>query len=237
MSLYGDSPYRVAERIERVHAAQIEALGEPGTWFTGAQRLALAEQARAARCEAGLAESLASDTAFGDGVALPEAAIRVAREVAARPQPLTRAFFEQAQAEGLSDAEYVEVVALVSRVVDYDVFARGLGIPLRPLPEPGDGEPSRERPPQAADQGAWVPTVPGGPDCVYIYGNARPQAGIISAASLVPDEARAQIALEEAQYLPLNRFMEWDYQHHEGLTRPQVEVIAGRVSDFHECFY
>ena len=28
-----------------------------------------------------------------------------------------------------------------------------------------------------------------------------------------------------------------DYQHHEGFSRSQVELIAGRVSAVNECFY
>jgi AhpD family alkylhydroperoxidase len=31
--------------------------------------------------------------------------------------------------------------------------------------------------------------------------------------------------------------MNFDYNHHEGLTRPQVEVVAGRVSAINDCFY
>lgn len=237
MGIYDDSAFAVGADIASVHEAQLQELGGPGTWFTGAQRVAIAEQARAARAEAGLYEAIDTDGRTSPGVMLAEAAVRVARQVAVQPQTLSRAFVQQALDDGLTDAEYVEIVAIVARIVDYDIFARGLGIPARQLPEPVGGIPSKERPALAEDEGAFVATVPGGPGAEYIYGSAEPQAGIIRSASLVPAEARAQRALEEAQYLPLARFPQWDYQHHEGLTRPQVEVVAGRISDFHDCFY
>ena len=60
---------------------------------------------------------------------------------------------------------------------------------------------------------------------------------IIRALSLVPAETHAHVELEQVQYLPLDRFGDYEYQHHEGLTRPQVEVVAGRVSAINECFY
>ena len=48
---------------------------------------------------------------------------------------------------------------------------------------------------------------------------------------------RRHLELEEAQYLPMKNVFVADYQHHEGFTRAQVELIAGRVSALNECFY
>ena len=62
-------------------------------------------------------------------------------------------------------------------------------------------------------------------------------ATLIAEGNVVPDEFDAHIALERAQYLPLEKIMEFDFDHHDGLTRPQAEVIAGRVSALNDCFY
>ncbi len=58
-----------------------------------------------------------------------------------------------------------------------------------------------------------------------------------SSLSLVPAELRMHLELEEVQYLPLDRILEYDYQHHEGLSRSQVEIVAGRVSALNDCFF
>ena len=172
-------------------------------------------------------------------VKLSEVVRRVVQRLAVSPKDMDQAFYDQAIEDGLSDAEFVEIVGLIARLTCFDVIARGLGVPLRPLPEPQSGSPSRVRPPEAVLEMAWVPTIPNGPAGGDIgkslYGPWQPY--IIRGLSLVPDELRAHYALEEVQYMPSAHFIEWDYQHHEGLTRPQVEVVASRVSAINECFY
>ena len=42
MSFYSESAYPVAADLAAVHEAQFTALGKPGSWGTGAQRLAIA---------------------------------------------------------------------------------------------------------------------------------------------------------------------------------------------------
>ena len=85
-----------------------------------------------------------------------------------------------------------------------------------------------------------MPTVPNPPDggetADDLYGG-QPKPYIMRSLSLVPDEFRAHIGLEQIQYTRLDRIIDYAYQHHEGLTRPQTEVVAGRVSALNECFY
>ena len=85
-----------------------------------------------------------------------------------------------------------------------------------------------------------MPSVPngerGGEIGAQLYGgHFLPM--LFRSMSLVPSELRDHIELETAQYMPLDRFFDFGYQHHKGLTRAQVEVIAGRVSAINECFY
>ena len=44
MTLYADSQYPVREDLDAVHAKQLDQLADPGTWGTGAQRLAIARE-------------------------------------------------------------------------------------------------------------------------------------------------------------------------------------------------
>lgn len=239
MSHYADSAYPVRADLDAVHGSQLEKLGAPGTWGTGAQRLAIAAAARKAGYEAGVLEEPADGGASPDLV-LPEFVRRIVERLAVSPKDVDQAFYDQALADGLSDAEYVEIVGVVSRITDMDVFARGIGVALRPLPAAQPGEPSRERPAEAVPELAWAPTIPNGPEGgdlgAALYGG-KPKPYILRALSLVPDELRAHIELEGLQYTQLSRIFEFDYQHHEGLTRPQVEVVAGRVSAINECFF
>ena len=59
----------------------------------------------------------------------------------------------------------------------------------------------------------------------------------IRGLSLVPDELRKHVELEQVEYLPLQFIMQPDYQHHDSFTRAQVEIVAGRVSALNECFF
>ncbi len=239
MTLYADSQYPVREDLDTIHGNQLDQLADPGTWGTGAQRLAVAREARQACYDAGIQEE-PEDTGAPVTVELPEAVRELIRKLAVTPEDFLEESYEEATNSGLSDEEYVEIVGIVSRLTDMDVFARGIGVSLRPLPAARNGQPSRVRPRVARKEMAWVPTVPnlpeGGEEAAEIYGeDYRPY--IIRSLSLVPDEMHRHLELEEVQYLPMKSILIKDFQHHEGFTRSQVELIAGRISACNECFY
>lgn len=239
MALYSDSKYPVRADLDAVHAKQFNVLGNPGTWGSGAQRLAVVTEARRAGYEAGVLE----EPDGGDPepeVELPAVAKRAIQRLAVAPKDVDQAFYNELRAEGLGDAEYVEIVGLVSRMTDLDIFARGIGVPLRPLPSAKPGEPTRDRPAVAKQELAWVPTVPNAPEggelADELYGG-HPKPYIVRGVSLVPEEMKSHLEMEEVQYLPLHKILEADYQHHDGITRAQAEIVAGRVSAINECFY
>ena len=238
MSIYADSTYPVREDVAVIHTHQFEQLGSPGTWGTAAQRIAIVSEAREASYETGVLEKPDDPGAMPD-IGLSAVVRRVVHRLAVSPKDLDQDFYDQAIQEGLSDVEYVELVGLIARFTCFDVFARGIGVPLRPLPAPQSGQPTRDRPSTAVLEKAWVPTIPAGPDGgdfgLALFGPWQPY--IMRGLSLVPDEYRAHHDLEEVQYMPSAHFMEFDYQHHEGLTRPQAEIVASRVSALNECFY
>jgi hypothetical protein len=238
MSLYADSAYRVREDIEGIHADQFEQLKTPGTWGTSQQRLAIINEARRSGYEAGILEKPSDAGAVSD-LELSPVVRRVVERLAIAPKDMDQAFYDAALQDGLGDAEYVEIVGLISRFTCFDVFARGIGIPLRPLPSPESGDPSRYRPSIAVQEKAWVPTIPnppeGGEFARVLFGPWQPY--IMRGLSLVPEEYTAHYDLEEIQYMPSAHFLDFNFQHHEGLTRPQVEVVAARISALNECFY
>lgn len=239
MANYHESQYPVRADLAAIHAAQIDQLAQPGTWGSGAQRLSVAAEARQAGYLAGILEKPAG-VEEKPLLALPEAVRKTIHQLAADPREFNEASYRSARDGGLSDEEYVEIVGIVSRIVDIDVFARGIGVPLRALPTPVSGAPSRKRPASAKLEHAWIPTVPNPPEgdaaANEIY-EGKPKPYIIRALSLVPDEMRRHVELEEIQYLPLKNIMDPKYDHHEAFTRAQVEVVAGRVSAINECFY
>jgi len=238
MSLYDDSTYPVQKDIEDIHADQFDQLKTPGTWGTSEQRLTIINEARQSAYHAGTLEK-PTNPGIVPNVELSEVARRVVKRLAIAPKDMDQKFYNQAIEDGLTDSQYVEIVGLVARFTCFDIFARGIDIPLRPLPSPTSGPPSQKRPKEAVIEKAWVPTIPnfpeGGEISKVLFGPWQPY--IMRGLSLVPDEFTAHFDLEEVQYMPSAHFLEFDYQHHEGLTRPQVEIVAARVSALNECFY
>ena len=239
MTLYSDSEYPVREEIDAVHAGQLDQLADPGTWGTGAQRLAVAGECRQACYDAGILEE-PEDAGPPSGIELPGAVRGMIRKLAVTPKDYLEESYEEATGGGLSDEEYVEIVGIVSRLTDMDIFARGIGVPLRPLPAARDGRPTRARPKAARKELAWVPTVPnfpeGGEEAAEMYGEGY-KPYIIRSLSLVPDEGRRHFELEDVHYLSIRNLTIEDHRRHGGFTRPQVELVAGRVSALNECFY
>jgi hypothetical protein len=120
----------------------------------------------------------------------------------------------------------VELVGVVSMVVGIDTFTRALGMPAPDLPEPEAGEPRRERPAEVRVEGHWVPSVP--PDAVA-------GANIRRALTLVPAEVAGFEQMASAMYLHLDDIME--FGRDRTITRPQMELLAARVSALNQCFY
>lgn len=240
MSLYRDTDLPIRPALEAAHQDTLDSISRPRHWWRAGERIAIAAEARAARIEAGLQEP-ADDTGVAED--LPPAARRVAREVAVSTNNIDRDFCDQALADGLSDTQYCEIVGIVSRLANVDVFARAIGVPPRPLAAAQAGEPNRKRPLTARDEGAWVETVPGGRrgrhEAVEIYGTDKIEGApfIYRALSLVPAEARGLVTLGRAQYLDIADFMDLDFTFEPQISRAQVELLAARVSAINECFY
>lgn len=240
---YVDAVLPVREDLPATHRRAWRRLAEPGTWWTGRERVAIAaEVRRAARCGYCRARKVALSPNAVEGAhqslgALPEAVVEVIHRVVTDPARLSRSWYEKLRADGVTDAHYVETIGVIVTVVSIDSFHRGLGVPPEPLPEPLAGEPSRRRPPAAKLDQAWVPMLAEGqatdPEARTFMRRRNPN--VLRALSLVPDEVRGLRELSAAQYLPLEQLL--NLRAGRSLRRVQMELIAGRVSALNECFY
>jgi len=219
-------------------------LARPGTWWSSAERIAIAEEARhAEQCALCATRSAALSPHAVEGrhdrvSDLPEPAIEAIHAIVRYAPRLTRRWYTELLARGLTDGQYVEIVGTVVALISIDRFCRGLGLPLHALPEPGDGEPSYYRPATAGPDEAWVPLVPA--DNAHTpeadLWPAGVSANVIRAMSLVPDEVRTLADLGAAHYLP-GHMVRTPSASKGALTRPQMELVAGKVTAMNDCFY
>jgi alkylhydroperoxidase family enzyme len=241
---YSAAGVRVPEELKEAHRFVWEHVRSPGTWWTGAQRVAMAaETRRAANCSlcAERKAALSPEAVPGrhEGVGgLSDAAVDVVHRIRTDPARLSRRWFERVVPASLEDAAYVELVGVVTLVTGVDYFARALGIPPFPLPEPLAGEPSRHRPASAKPGTAWVPMIApenaDGPEA-DLYPEAPMIPNIMRALSLVPDQARSLQISSDAHYVPVSQI--GDAAVCRSLDRMQMELVAARVSALNECFY
>jgi alkylhydroperoxidase family enzyme len=182
----------------------------PGSSFDGAARSAIVAAAR------------------GDTTAeLSRPVAEAARRIHDEPATITLEWLDHLRADGLTDAEYVEVIGVVAQVRALDTFEFGVGRAVRPLPQPLDGEPISVETHGVSLDGGWIPTV----------GPAAP----MSVLSLAPAEHDAMVDICEVLYLAPRGGdgFTMGNQHvvRDGLTRSQIEFVASRTSLINDCFY
>jgi hypothetical protein len=241
---YRHSPYPVADDLTRAHSRFWLRLAGPGAWWSGSERVAIAAEARGALdCELCRRRKQSLSPYFVSGQHdrssdLPEVALDAVHRLVTDASRLKREWLEQAIAAGLSAERYVELLGTVVALVSIDSFCLALGLPVHPLPAPLSGEPSRYRPASARQEEAWVPLVPednaGTPEAdLWPAGRI---GWVIRAMSLVPDEVRTLADLSGVHYLAMVDVPNPGAARGH-LTRPQMELVAGRVSALNGCFY
>lgn len=196
---------------EAVVVAALQHMATPGSFFTGAERLAFAAHARVAR---GL---VASGPELRPIIASTVA--RVAADAASSRAEHVAAW----QAEGLDVLAFLELVAVVAQISSIDSYRVGIGAPLDALPEPVPGDPVPNIEEKAVTSNAWVPTV-----------------GIAlapTALSALPDERASKGTLGNTWYLTDKVIHTYDVEPGRELTRAQMELVASRTSWLNECFF
>ncbi len=194
------------------------AIASPGSFFTGAERVAFAAHARAAR---GLAAPAAAPA--GMGADLPPLVAETVARVAAEAMASRSHHVQAWEDDGRDVLAYVELVSVVAQAVGIDSYRIGLGQQLDALPEPVPGAPQPAVHPDAKKMNAWVPTV-----------------GIAlapSALSALPAEKAAKQALATAWYIADDVVHRYDAEPGRELSRPQLELVAARTSWLNECFF
>jgi hypothetical protein len=212
------------------HRQAWRALAEPGTWWSGHQRVELARTALAAMTAAEpLLPWTAPSTVDGwlpDDLVAPRAAHDAIYRIAAHAATLTEPWYV-GMCDELTDLAYVEIVAIACTVVAIAAFRRAAGLEPWVLPAPVDGEPSRHVPPDL---------VPAGLNWVRVTSPADQQAAVVQAFTSVPAELDRLWMLAAAQYIPNLEMVDPRWTRGT-LSRMQIELVAARVSQLRECFY
>jgi hypothetical protein len=242
---YEGAPIAIREDLAAAHRRARDHLAHPGTWWDGAQRVALMAEARhamdCALCRR-RKEALSSAAVAGmhDSLGeLPEIAVEIVHRIRTDPARLTRRWFEGVIEAGLTPEQYVEIVSVVAHTVALDTFAQGVGVPPLPLPRPANGIPARHRPPGARPGAAWVPWIEAADTTeaeAGVYPLGRPPANIHKAMSLVPSEVKSFFDLCEQHYLGPFEMRDFGREF-RAITHAQIELLAARVSALNRCFY
>ena len=242
---YSGTADPIRDDLIRAHRRTWDHIAAPGTWLTGAERVAVADETRRARSCALCAERKAALSPYAiegqhdhAGV-LPLTVVDEIHRVTTDAKRLTRAWHDSLLSDGLSAEKYVEALGVAVLVISIDEFHRAMGYPFEGLPEPLPGDPSLYRPPGAEMQDAWVPMVDlkkaDDRDKELLAGPGGRAAGVILALSLVPEQVRAWLDLSGGQYLSPEQMMSMESER--AIDRSQIELVAGRVSALNECFY
>ena len=240
---YSDSRYTIREDLIASHRQVWDKLSGAGTWLTGEERVKVMSETRHARESATCAnikEALSPFSAANPRDAatdLPETWISMIQLIVADPGRLTHNWYQNTIEGGIPETHFVEIVSVVAHTTAIDTFAHGIGVPLRSLPEPKQGKPTKYRPKEARQHQAWAPNIAwdefGQNEADYFVG---PESNIRRALTLVPDEARSFFDLVSAQYLSGPQM--WDFSSEfRAITHLQIELLAARVSALNQCTY
>ena len=239
---------RIRADLTASHDRVWRQLAAPGTWLTGTERIAVARELRAAdNCPLCRERKTSLSPGAIEGHHetvnhdMSTARVELIHKLVTDPGRITRSWVQELLAGGLEDTEYVEIAGLVSAVTVVDTFHAALGLPLRPLPDPEPGKPTRQRPRTAAPGDTYVPTI--APDALAddytdLY-DTRFRVPIVHRAfSLVPDATRVANLLMASHYIPYEQVpLYTDADHDHAIDKMQMELLASRVSMHNDCFY
>lgn len=242
---YKDSPYPIREDIGETLRAFWARLAAAGSWWTGDERVKIAAECRAARdcafCKT-RQEALSPYTGennHGAVTDLPASAVDAVHRIVTDQTRITRNWIEGNAAGDLSIEKYVELAGIVVAVLSIDEFNRALGVPFEPLPEPVAGEPDRYVPANLETGTGFVPMIAadGAVGNESDLWSPNFAANVIRALSLVPNAVRDWVDLAGALYLNPAGMANFVGQDDRSIDRAQMEIVAGRVSSYNECFY
>lgn len=230
----------LAEQIEEAW----RRLARAGTWWSGAGRVAIAAEVRRApscdlcrRRKVALSPYTVDGAHDTDGILSAEA-VETIHRLKTDANRITEKWVRGIAAGPLGEERYVEIISLTAIVTAIDTFDRAMGLPLRALPEPVAGAPSRVRPVGACRDLAWVTTLapdkvgPGEIDPFVVHG----EKNIHRTVSLVPQEVFNFFDLDVELYLHDHEIRDFSIEP-RAISHAQIELIAARASAINGCFY
>ncbi len=242
---FSNSPYAIRADIGQAYGEFWTKLAKPGSWWTGAERIAIAQESRnAIDCEfcEQRKEAISPYTFPGEhdhaGV-LDSTTVDAIHRIITDQTRITNTYVQENKANGLSQEKYVELAGIVVVTFSIDEFNRALGLPLEPLPEPIVGKPDQYRPDHAIEGTGFVPMIAADGN-IGREADLWPEganANVLRAFSLVPDAVRDWQAVGGAQYLSLADMQTMWGETNRSIDRMQIELVAARVSSHNECFY
>lgn len=244
---YDRSGFAVRNDLKEAYREFWATLAQPGTWWDGSERVAIASASRTALecpfCEerkSALSPYQMDGEHRTEGAQeglLNDLAIDAVHRIVTDQSRITQAYVERLQDAGISKEHYVELVGVVVTCISIDEFNRALGLPLEPLPEPKPGKPSGYRPAAIAEEVGFVPMLRSdgavGPEA-DLWGKVAPN--VVRALSLVPDAVRSWMKIANVQYA-MGNLLDFSADTGRSIDRAQMELVAGRVSAINECFY
>ena len=243
---YSDAAWPIRDDIREAHRGYWRTLAHAGSWWTGADRIAIARESRNALTCAFCAQrkdALSPYTLEGTHThagQLVDVAVDAVHRIVTDQTRITRRWVEDNVLKGLTREAYAELVGVVVAVFSIDEFSRALGLAVEELPEPVGGEPTRYRPPVLSDDIGFIPTVPADGavgEEADLWPNGGRAPNVVRALTLVPQAMRDWRALGAAQYLSFADMANFVGHPDRGINRMQMELVAGRVSAINQCFY
>jgi hypothetical protein len=219
-------------------------LAGPGTWWSGAERMAIAAEVRNAQgCKLCKERKQALSPYAMKGVHeslgnLPDETVEAVHRLVTDASRITEAWVRTMAGGPIGEAGYVEIVSLVAIVTALDTFDHALGRAPRVLKAAMDGLPTRRRPAGARRGLAWVATLapedvaPGDPNPYPLHGDKN----IHRALSLVPQAVIDFFDLDVELYLRDHEIRDFTTEY-RAISHAQIELIAGRASAINRCFY
>jgi hypothetical protein len=217
--------------LAEAHRLAWAHIAAPGSWWSGAERVELAQTALAAIADEEPLPpwvAITSTTRLDPELVAPRLAHDVAYRLARHAGTMTVDVYRAAATE-LGELRYVELCAIVSTVAAVAHFCRNIGVAVPRLPEPLDGPPTGHRPERLAQpRFNWVPVAE----------PADEVAAVVQAYTAVPDEQRNTWRMADAQYMPHLEMVHADWSRRPGgLSRAQMELVAARLTLLRDCFY
>lgn len=199
-------------------------LGKPGSWWSGHQRIEIAEEIRDSSPPS-IAERIVDFSSYSNEAAsgITPFVRAVARKVAYESSSINKDIFDQIVAV-IGEDQYAEIAAIASQLIPIYHLADVLGYDREQLPNAEPGDPSGEKPDALINGVGFLPTLPT---------NGIPHVAV--SLSLAQADNARRMLLVRAMYSGKD-FGEMIWTH-RNLSRPQIELVAARTSAINECFY